>query len=171
MGKISRNVMKVRVHACLSNRHPNLWSNFNCEKIVRSETSSCIFARVRLKAVPNSLKHCKIWCARLQDQIYDQISILGIWSKVKLCHAVSLGLGINVLKIVWNIMKVGMHACLLNMHPNLWWNFNSEKLVKSKTSLCDITVVGLNGVTIAWSVMKFTCTLVYQTDIQIYDQI
>jgi len=61
--KIAQNVTKVGVHACISNGHPNLWSNFNCEKIVKSETSSCIFARFRLKAGPNSSKHCKSWRA------------------------------------------------------------------------------------------------------------
>jgi len=49
--KIARSVTKVGVHASLSNGHPNLWSNFNSEKLVRSETPSCIFARVGLKGV------------------------------------------------------------------------------------------------------------------------
>ena len=49
--KIARNVMNVGVHSYLSNGHPNLWSNFNSKKLVRSETSLCIFARVGLEGV------------------------------------------------------------------------------------------------------------------------
>ena len=44
--KIAQNVVKVGVHW-----HPNLWSNFNSKKLVRSETSSFIFARVGLEGV------------------------------------------------------------------------------------------------------------------------
>ena len=51
-------------------------------------------------------------------QIYDQISIIRICSKVKLRHALSLGLGLKVVKIAWDIVKVGVHACLSNGHPN-----------------------------------------------------
>ena len=49
--KIAQNVVKVGVHSYLSNEHPNLWSNFNSEKLVGSETSSFIFARVGLEGV------------------------------------------------------------------------------------------------------------------------
>ena len=47
--KIAQNVVKVGVHSYLSNGHPNLCSNFNYEKLVRSESSSFIFARVGLE--------------------------------------------------------------------------------------------------------------------------
>ena len=47
--KIAQNVAKVGVHGYLSNGHPNLRSNFNSEKLVRSETPSFIFARVGLE--------------------------------------------------------------------------------------------------------------------------
>ena len=49
--KIARSVVKVGVHASLSNGHPNLSSNFNSEKLVRSEAPPCSFARVGLKGV------------------------------------------------------------------------------------------------------------------------
>ena len=52
-------------------------------------------------------------------QIYDQISIIKNCSKVKLGHAFSLGLGLKVVKIAWNVVKVGVHACLSNGNPNL----------------------------------------------------
>ena len=40
--------------------------------------------------------------------IYDQISIIKNCSKVKLRHAFSLGLGLKVVKIAWNVVKVGI---------------------------------------------------------------
>ena len=52
--KIAQNVVKVGVHTCLSNGHPSLLSNLNCEKIVKSETSLCIFANVWIKGGENS---------------------------------------------------------------------------------------------------------------------
>ena len=52
-------------------------------------------------------------------EIYDQISIIRNYSKVKLCHAFSLGLGLKAVKIAWNVAKVGVHAYLSNGHPNL----------------------------------------------------
>ena len=52
-------------------------------------------------------------------QINDQISIIRNYSKVKLRNAFSLGLGLKVVKIAWNVVKVRMHACLSNGHPNL----------------------------------------------------
>ena len=51
--------------------------------------------------------------------IYDQISIIRNCSKVKIRHAFSLGLVLKVVKIAWNVAKVGMHACLSNGNPNL----------------------------------------------------
>ena len=56
---------------------------------------------------------------QISIQIYDQISIIRNCSKVKLCHDFSLELGIKVVKIAWNVAKVGVHACLSNGHPNL----------------------------------------------------
>ena len=72
----------------------NLRSNFNSENLVKSETL-------------------------LGIQIHDQISIIRNCSKVKLRHEFSLGLGSKVVKIAWNVVKVGVHACLSNGHPNL----------------------------------------------------
>ena len=56
---------------------------------------------------------------QMDIKIYDQISIIRNCSKVKLCHAFSLGLGLKVVKIAWNVAKAGVHACLSNGHPNL----------------------------------------------------
>ena len=86
--------------------------------------------------------------------IYDQILIPRNWSRVKLCHAVSLRLGLKGLKIAQNIMKVGVDAYLSNGHPNLWSNFYSKKLVRSETPPCIFTRVGLEGVQIARTIAK-----------------
>ena len=56
---------------------------------------------------------------QMDIQIYDQISIIQNCSKVKLRHAFSLGLGLEVVKIAWNVAKFGVHACLSNGCPNL----------------------------------------------------
>ena len=78
-------------------------------------------------------------------QIYDQISITRIWSKVKLHHAVLLRFVLNEGKIALNITIFGMHSYLPNGHLNLLSNFNSKKLVKSETSSCALTKVALKG--------------------------
>ena len=52
--KITRKVTKVGMHACLSNRHPNLQLNFNFEKLVKRETLSCSFTMVWLKGGINT---------------------------------------------------------------------------------------------------------------------
>ena len=49
--KMACDFIKVGKHFSLSSEHPILWSNFNSKKLVRSETPSCIFARVRHKGV------------------------------------------------------------------------------------------------------------------------
>ena len=53
---------------------------------------------------------------------------------MKLLHAVSTGLGLKWVKIARNVAKVGVHAFLSNMHPNLLSGFNSENLVKVETA-------------------------------------
>ena len=78
-------------------------------------------------------------------QIYDQISILEIWSKVKLHHAISLRFGLKEEKIDLNITKFGMHSYIPNGHLNLRSNFNYEKLVKRETSPCAFSKVALKG--------------------------
>ena len=43
--------MKVGVHYYFPNAHINLSSNFNSEKLVKSETPSCGFTEIGLKGV------------------------------------------------------------------------------------------------------------------------
>ena len=53
-------------------------------------------------------------------QVYDKMGI-----QVKLRHAFLLGLGLKVVKIACNVVKVGTHSCLSNGNPNLLSSFNS----------------------------------------------
>ena len=64
-GKIALNITKIGMHSYLQNGHLNLLSNFNSEKLVKSETSSCYFAMVWLKWGEISSKHHEIWRACL----------------------------------------------------------------------------------------------------------
>ena len=78
-------------------------------------------------------------------QIYDQVSIIRSWLKAKLHSAVLLGFGLKESKITLNIMKVGMHSYLSNVHLNLWSNFHLKKLVKSETPSCGFVKVGVHA--------------------------
>ena len=114
--------MKVGVHWYLPNAKINLGSNFNSEKLVKNETLLYGFAEVGIKGVKYFGTSRNFACTLVYQmgiQIYDQISIIRNCSKVKLRHALLLGLGLSVVKIAWNVAKVGVHACLSNGHPNL----------------------------------------------------
>ena len=82
---------------------------------------------------------------KMGTQIYDQISILRNYSKLKLCCMVSLGLGLKEVKIAQNVAKVSVNPCLSNGNPNLLSSFNSKKLVKSETPSCGFVRVWLKG--------------------------
>ena len=55
--RIALNILKVGMHSYLPNGHLNIWSNFNYEKLVKCETSSCGFAKVGFKGVEIKLEH------------------------------------------------------------------------------------------------------------------
>jgi hypothetical protein len=57
--------MKVGVRICLPTTHPNLYSIFNYEKLVKFETRPCVFARLGLKGGENSSERHESWCGRL----------------------------------------------------------------------------------------------------------
>ena len=102
--------------------HPNKQSNFNFQKLVKSETPLCNFNRVGLKGVkkdPNVMKVGMQACYPTRIQIYDQISILRSWSNVKLCHAGLLGFSLKEVKIDLNIFKLNVHSYIPNGHLNL----------------------------------------------------
>ena len=56
---------------------------------------------------------------QMGTQIYDEVSILRSWSKVKLHRAVWLGIGLKEPNIALNIMKVNVHSYPPNVHINL----------------------------------------------------
>ena len=58
---------------------------------------------------------------------------------------VSLGLGLEEVKIAHNVAKFSVNSCLSNGSPNLLSSFNSEKLVKSEIPSCDFVRVWLKG--------------------------
>ena len=64
---------------------------------------------------------------------------------MKLLYAILLGLGLKGVKIVRKDVKVCMHVCLSNGHPNIRSNFNSKKLVKSETLSCGFARIGIKG--------------------------
>ena len=109
---------------------------------------SCVFARVGLNG-PNSSKYFKSCRAHFSMKpackIYDQTSIQRNWSKVKLCCAVLLGLGIKGVKITRNVVKVGMHTCLSNEHPNLWSNYKFQQVGQKWNSSPGFARVWLKG--------------------------
>ena len=57
--------MKVGMHSYLRNAQINLQSNFNSEKLVKSETPLCGFAKVGPKEGENILEHRESFLARL----------------------------------------------------------------------------------------------------------
>ena len=63
--KIALNIMKVGMHSYLPNAQINLWSNFNSEKLVKSETLLCGFAKLGPKGGENILEPRKNMCAHL----------------------------------------------------------------------------------------------------------
>ena len=63
--KIALNITIFGMHSYLPNGHLNIQSNFNSDKMVKSETSSCVLTKVALKGSENSSEHRENWCASL----------------------------------------------------------------------------------------------------------
>ena len=81
---------------------------------------------------------------------------------MKLRRAVSLRFSLKEGKRALNITKFGMHSYLPNRHLNIWWYFNSKKLVKWETLSCSFAKVALKGSEIAQNVAKvsvYACLL------------
>ena len=101
MTKITSNIVKLGVHWYLPNAKINLRSNFNSEKLAKSETLFYGSAEVEIKGVKYFGTSQNFMCTLVYQmgiQIYDQISIMRNCSKLKL-HVFSLGLGLKVVKI------------------------------------------------------------------------
>ena len=103
--------------------------------MVKSETSSCGFAKIGVKGGENSSKRREgsTLIYKTSIQIYDQISIMRNWSEVKIHRVFFPRVGLKGVQIAQTIAKVGMLVFISNGHSNLWSNFKSENLVKSET--------------------------------------
>ena len=147
--KIFWNVPKVCMHACSSKGHPNLWSNLNSMKLLKSETP-CSFDRVGLKGGQNSSKHHENWRACLSIQHASKHMIrfqfLEFGQSWEFIVQFLLGFGLKMHKKALNIVKVRMHSYFPNALLNLWLNFNSKKLVQSETPSCTFFCVPLKWV-------------------------
>ena len=75
-------------------------------------------------------------------------------SKGKLRLAISTALGLKGVKIAWNVMKVGVHACLSNMHPNIWSGLNFKNLVKLRLHRAVLLGFGLKMPKIPLNIVK-----------------
>ena len=83
----------------------------NSKKSLKIETPSYGFNRVGMKGVkkdPNVVKVGVQACYPMCIQIYDMISILRIWSNMKLCHVSFLGFSLKEVKIALNIVKLSV---------------------------------------------------------------
>ena len=58
--KIFQNVAKICLHACLSNRNPNLWSSFNSEKLVKVKIHRAVLLGFGLKVLKIALNIVKV---------------------------------------------------------------------------------------------------------------
>ena len=80
--KIARNVTKVGVDACLPMGHPNLFSNFNSEKLVKVENLPFVFARIGLKGCENSSERHESWLARSSTNVTSKSILKFIFREV-----------------------------------------------------------------------------------------
>ena len=114
--KVTLNIAKVGMRTYHPNAHQKIWSNFNSEKFVKSETLLCGFAKVGVKGGENSSERHKSWSACLfikwasKSMIKFQLREKS-W-KVKLCRAFSLEFGLKRVQKARNIAKFGMFTML-----------------------------------------------------------
>ena len=149
--KIAWNVVKVGMHACLSNMHPNIWSGSNSKNLVKAETTSCSFVGVWLK--DGDMAKTALNIVKVGMHSYFPNADWNLWLNfnfeklvkcvTSLCGFAKVGLKRGA--IFWNVSKVCLHACWSNWHPNLWSNLNSKKMLKRETLSCDFNKVGLKG--------------------------
>ena len=79
MTKITLDIVKAFVHCYLANAKINLRSNFNSEKLVKSETRLYGFAEVGIKGVKYFGTSQNFVCTLVYQmgiQIYDQIFVM-----------------------------------------------------------------------------------------------
>ena len=146
--KITLNIMKVDVHSYLPNAHLNLWSSFNFNKFVNSETLSCGFAKIGITGGENSSKRPERLSVRLSIKRASKSMIKFRFEKLVRSETLSFifgRVGLEGVKIARTSAKVIVHIFIWNGHPNLWSNFNSENLVKCETPSFNFANVGLKG--------------------------
>ena len=146
--KITLNIMKVDVHSYLPNAHLNLWSNFNFNKFVKSETLSCGFSKIEITRGENSSKRRESLSVRLSIKRASESMIKFKFEKLVRSETLSFifaRVGLEGVKIARTVAKVGVHVFIWNGHPNLWSNFNSENLVKSENPWFDFAKFWLKG--------------------------
>ena len=119
--QITRNIAKVGIHSCLSNGHPNLWSNFNSKNLVKRQTPSYNFDKVWLKGGENTSEHHEIWHALLSTKWATKYTIKFYFQEI--VRAFSLRLHLKGVKIARNIMKLGVHGYLLKWVPKSTFKF------------------------------------------------
>ena len=145
MVKIALNIVKVGMQSYFPNPDSILWLNFNFEKLVKRETSLCC-AKVGLKGGDNISQCLKSLHARLLIKLASKFMIKLNSKKLLGRETPSCGfnrVGLKGVKIAWNVTKGGVHACLSNMHPDIWSGLNSKNLVKAETASCSFVRVWL----------------------------
>ena len=142
--------MLWKAHSSI-NRHPNLWSNLNFNKLVKSETRHPVslgFGLKEAKITSNMVKvgvhsclpngHLNLWLSFNSEKL--------VKSEISLCSFAKVGL-----KGVENSLE----------HHKIWCACFS----------CFSLSFAWKGVKIVCDIMNLVCMLVYQMGIQIYDQI
>ena len=75
MAKINSHIVEIGVHCYLPNAKKNIQSNFNSEKLVKSETSLCTFPKVWLKGGEDILECLKSLHAHLLIKLASKFII------------------------------------------------------------------------------------------------
>ena len=90
-----------------------------------SKVKLCGLIRVWLKGVKNNDEHHESWRALLYSKCTSKYSILRNCSKVKLCHAFSLRLGLKGVKIIaQNVAKFAKICVPLKWVSKSTFNFD-----------------------------------------------
>ena len=120
----------------------NLWSNFNSEKLVNSETPSCGFSKIGVRGGENSSNVVKVgvhgYLSNGNPNLWSNFNYEKVIRSENL-SCILTRVGLEGVQIAQTIAKVGMHVFISNGHPNRWSNFNSKNLVKSETPSFDFS--------------------------------
>ena len=138
--KIARNVVKVGMHTHLSNGHPNLWSNLNFNKLVKSETRQPVSLGFGLKEV----------------EITPNMAKVGVHSCLPNGH-LNLWLNFNSGKLVKSeisscgFAKVGLKGVENSLeHDKSWRAFFSMKWASKSTITFEFQEIAQKWNSIVW---------------------